>query len=76
MKQKSSFCERCERMTLFQKRGINHVLHLILSVPTLGLWGLVWIVLAMTKSAEPYYCSRCGWAEGYFPGELEQPLHA
>lgn len=27
----------------------NHVLHLILTVLTLGLWAIVWIILALTN---------------------------
>lgn len=27
----------------------NHILHLILTILTVGLWGIVWIILAITK---------------------------
>jgi hypothetical protein len=29
-----------------QKKKTNHVLHLLLCVPTLGLWAIVWIIIA------------------------------
>ena len=28
-------------------KGVNHVLHLILTLVTLGMWGIVWIALAV-----------------------------
>lgn len=30
-------------------KGTNHVLHLILTLVTLGFWGLVWITLAIVN---------------------------
>lgn len=29
-------------------KPVNHVLHLILTIVTLGLWGVVWLILALT----------------------------
>jgi hypothetical protein len=31
---------------------VNHVLHLILTLVTLGLWAIVWIVVALTHKRE------------------------
>ncbi len=43
---------RIENQSAFQAiivegRPINHILHLLLSIFTLGLWLLIWIVLAI-----------------------------
>lgn len=38
---KSKFCRVCERQTAFVKEGPNHVLHLLLSVVTFGIWLIV-----------------------------------
>lgn len=35
--------------TLVKGKRPNHVLHLILTIITAGLWGIVWIILAITK---------------------------
>lgn len=35
-------------------KPVNHILHLILSVLTLGIWLLVWILLAMTGGEKRY----------------------
>jgi hypothetical protein len=34
--------------TIATGNKINHVLHLILTILTAGLWGIVWIILAIT----------------------------
>jgi hypothetical protein len=34
--------------TIATGNKINHVLHLILTILTVGLWGIVWIILAIT----------------------------
>lgn len=33
-----------------QKRGVNHALHLVLTILTVGLWAPVWIILAIANS--------------------------
>jgi Protein of unknown function (DUF2510) len=33
--------------TLVKGKPVNHVLHLILTIVTVGLWGIVWIILAL-----------------------------
>lgn len=35
--------------TLVQPRRINHVLHLLLTLVTLGLWAPVWLLLGLTS---------------------------
>lgn len=46
--------------------GINHVLHLILSIITLGFWLVVWLILAIAKGAERPRCVNCGTQLGAF----------
>ena len=37
---------------LSKKKKTNHVLHLLLSVVTLGVWVLIWILVAISNSSE------------------------
>jgi hypothetical protein len=37
--------------------GSNHVLHLLLSLVTFGLWLAVWFIASLNNG---YMCSRCG----------------
>jgi len=34
------------------RRKPNHVLHLLLTIITVGLWGLVWIFVSITGQAK------------------------
>lgn len=63
--QSSAWCATCRRQTLHTKERINHVLHLILSVLTAGIWALfVWLPLGMKNSASRTRCSVCGSKPG------------
>lgn len=53
------FCYRCEIGTGHTKPVANHVLHLILTVLSGGLWLPVWLY-ATIAGALPAMCSRCG----------------
>ena len=57
-------CEHCDKPTLHHRnvRYPNHVLHLLLSLFTLGLWVPIWILLAIVPDSEPWRCSVCGSA--------------
>lgn len=84
--QGSGYCLVCNRQSMFQKQKINHVLHFVLTLFTLGLWSLVWITLLIVNSAKPKRCASCGSTEGSggLPQGLvnspqapvEQPAHA
>ncbi len=53
------FCYRCEGNTGHTQPAANHTLHLILTLCTSGIWGLVWLYVAVS-SMRPATCSRCG----------------
>lgn len=36
------------QIVLTHGKGTNHVLHLLLTICTLGVWGVVWLILAAT----------------------------
>ena len=58
-KQASRYCVGCEGNTLAVGTTPNHILHLVLTLITFGLWGIVWILVAVGKSGG-YKCSKCG----------------
>lgn len=39
------FCYRCEGITGHNQPAINHTLHLILTIISSGLWGVVWLAM-------------------------------
>lgn len=55
-------CVTCSAMRLFGRSGPNHVLHLLLSLVTMGLWLPIWIVVIACSNSRPYRCMRCGEA--------------
>jgi cytochrome b561 len=51
-------CEQCSAVTTHTQRTPNHVLHLLLSVLTAGLWIVAWIIVSIrSKDAR---CEQCG----------------
>lgn len=52
-------CKRCRKATLHISRSTSHLLHLVLSLVTLGIWTLVWIFLSLLHGAESQ-CTECG----------------
>lgn len=55
----------CEKMTLHvgHVHVPNNVLHLLLSVVTLGLWMPMWVIILAVNPFEkwPYQCQVCGF---------------
>lgn len=56
--QSRRYCPNCGCDVLALSNSVNHVLHLILSVLTGGLWLLVWVLMA--ARVKDWRCSRCG----------------
>lgn len=54
----TAYCPQCEDQVRITRQTPNHLLHLVLSVVTMGLWVIVWAMLAMEK--RPWRCSACG----------------
>lgn len=54
----SMYCPRCQRQVATHRPAANHLLHLVLTVLTLGLWLVVWLWCAMNPG--PQRCSVCG----------------
>ena len=49
----------CGGMTPHQIQKPNHLLHLIMSVVTGGLWLIVWLLLTLFSEAR-WQCTKCG----------------
>lgn len=53
-------CPTCQQPRPFQREGPNHILHLILTLITAGLWLFVWIFLVIANKAKAHRCQFCG----------------
>jgi hypothetical protein len=72
--QTSGWCRVCHQQRMMTKPKINHVLHLVLSLVTLGFWSLVWLTLAIVNSGKSPRCVQCGTKAGRgAPGPALQP---
>jgi len=56
--EKSGHCKQCKEMRVVRRPGTNHILHLILTVLTAGLWLIVWIGVSIKFGG--WRCSTCG----------------
>lgn len=54
-----AFCAFCQAERTFMKRPLDHHLHGVLALLTLGLWGVVWLFLVLRRSLRPLRCSSC-----------------
>lgn len=55
------YCVTCQRQTLHrQAESVNHILHLLITLFTCGLWLFIWALLEMGARSSPWVCSFCG----------------
>ena len=54
----TGFCRHCKRDALIRRKGTNHVLHLFLTVFTVGFWSWIWILCAIKIGG--WRCAQCG----------------
>jgi hypothetical protein len=58
-------CDSCDRITRHERNvsAPNHVLHLILSLLTAGLWLFVWLFFVVFQNKGRWVCGQCGQVE-------------
>ena len=58
----SRYCKQCEEQVLVRRKAVNHVLHLVLTVISGGMWLLVWGGCIVNNWLAPkhWHCARCG----------------
>ncbi len=54
----TGFCKGCNRQVMIRRQGTNHILHLLLTVLTAGLWLVIWILVSIKMGG--WRCSLCG----------------
>ena len=57
-------CVKCQKKTLHIEQKINHVLQLLLSIVTAGLWLIVWALLVFFHDKKTQ-CTLCGHNKGF-----------
>ena len=59
-------CRQCKHEQLFERIRVNHPLHALLTIVTLGFWGISWISLMIGAWFRPWRCHHCGWHDPEF----------
>lgn len=59
------YCPNCQENVLGVRKGTNHVLHLLLSIITFGIWIIIWILVSIKIGG--WRCSVCGGILPLFP---------
>ena len=57
-KEDAAYCPQCGRQVLAKQETPSHILHLLLTIFTGGLWIIVWIAVSVRD--RPWRCSQCG----------------
>lgn len=71
------FCPNERRLVLAERPSPNHILHLLLSIVTAGIWLIVWLLLIVFRG--PYRCPHCGARAKarWYPSQIVNgPTHA
>lgn len=58
MQYKSGFCANCNQGRKVERPKINHILHLLLSILTAGIWLLIWLGVSVRVGG--WRCEACG----------------
>jgi len=59
------YCRGCKAMKMHVQPATSHVLHLLLSLFTFGIWIVIWILAAVSNASQKT-CSVCGKVAGLF----------
>jgi hypothetical protein len=54
----TGFCKKCDHQVMIRRKGTSHVLHLLLTILTAGIWLIVWILVSIKVGG--WRCSQCG----------------
>lgn len=58
-------CDTCGKPVLHVVPSTSHLLHLVLSIITVGFWVPVWLLISMNNGSQSQ-CTGCGKLKGLF----------
>lgn len=53
-----AYCSTCRQVRSVQRDSARHLLHLLLTLATAGLWVVIWFLASYATG--PWRCSACG----------------
>ena len=60
IKQQYQFCSNCNQIMPANSYKVNHILHALLSVLTIGFWIIIWALICLGTLDTNFYCVKCG----------------
>lgn len=54
------YCPEDDRMVFAEKQTPNHILHLLMSIITVGFWLPIWLIVVVVSDLGAYRCPVCG----------------
>ncbi len=60
IEKKRMYCPEENKYVLAERTKPNHLLHLVLTLLTFGLWLIVWILVSFSSGLSSYRCPSCG----------------
>ncbi len=60
IEQTQKYCQDCKQNVLAEKTKTNHILHLLLTIFTGGIWVIIWILATVASKVKAWKCSHCG----------------
>lgn len=67
-----AYCPRCRHLQPFLKARFDWKLHLLLTVLTVGVWGICLVSAGLKRFIWPWRCEHCGWHEPDFRSPEER----
>lgn len=57
-------CKDCGTESVLRRRVPRHDLHLLLTIATMGFWGVCWVITVVAARWEPWRCRICRRPQG------------
>ncbi|MCY4380264.1 MAG: hypothetical protein OXC40_01665, partial [Proteobacteria bacterium] len=58
------YCMHCQEAVVANKHVPNHAFHLMVTICTFGLWGLIWLCFCFSSVDKQSVCTECGLPTG------------
>lgn len=70
LEQYRAWCPYCESTRLFTRPAPTHLIHLVITLFTCGLWILVWFAVSISCAFGRWTCNVCGCEPGRYDPDL------
>jgi hypothetical protein len=61
-----AYCAHCRHRQTFIRVEVRHWFHFLLTLATVGFWGISWLAISLAAKLRPWRCEHCGWHKPEF----------